>query len=179
MKRLTAVLLIVALFGTLGCKAIKKLGQFYVNYTTQAVFPANLPVNLPLAIYSPEIATNSSQVFENNNTRSDLIQSVNLSQLSMKITSPQSQTFSFLQNVSVYISSDSLPEVEIAYKQNIPVNVGDTLSLDVTGADLKEYIKASQVKIRISGTTDQVTTTNIYANIYAKFFIQANLLQLL
>jgi len=179
MKRLTGILLIASVLVLGGCKAIKKLGQFYVNYNTQAVFPANLPVNLPLTIYSPEIATNSSQVFQNNNTNASLIQSVTLSQLSLTITSPQGQTFSFLQNVSVYISSDSLPEVEIASKQSIPANVGDSISLDVTGVDLQGYIKASQIKIRISGTTDQVTTTNIYANVYTKFFVQANLLELL
>ena len=178
MKRLTVILLI-ALVALSGCKAIKKLGQFYVDYNTQAVFPANLPVNLPLSIASPPIATNSSQVFQNNNTEANLVQSVNLSQLTLTITSPQGQTFSFLQSVTIYISSDSLPEVEIADKQQIPANAGDTLQLDVTGVDLKDYIKASQIKIRIAGTTDQVTTTNINANVYARFFVQAHLLGLL
>ena len=45
MKRLTVILLI-ALVALSGCKAIKKLGQFYVDYNTQAVFPANLHVAL-------------------------------------------------------------------------------------------------------------------------------------
>ena len=119
------------------------------------------------------------QVFQNNNTRSDLVQSVKLSQLTLNITSPQGQTFSFLQNVSVYISGDSLPEVEIATKQNIPANVGDTLVMDVTNVELKDYIKASQIKMRISGTTDKLTTANICVNVNARFFVQANLLAVL
>ncbi len=179
MKRLTGVSLLIILLMLGSCKAIKKLGQFYVDYNTQAVFPANIPVNVPLTIYSPEIATNSTQVFQNNNTNSSLIQSVTLSQLTLTISSPPGQNFSFLQNISVYISSDSLPEVEIAGKQNIPANVGDTLQLDVTNADLENYIKASRIKLRVSGTTDQLTTTNINANVYARFFVQANLLELL
>lgn len=179
MKRIMgfSLLVFILLFGS--CNAIKKLGQFYVDYNTQAEFPANLPVNLPLSIASPPIATNSSQVFQNNNTRSDLIQSIKLNQVMLTITSPPGQTFSFLKNVSVYISSDSLPEVEIASKQNIPANVGDTLMLDVTDAELQSYIKASEIKIRIAGTTDQVTTQNIEANVYTKFFVQANLLAVL
>ncbi len=179
MKRATVVSLL-AVFLLLGsCKAIKKLGQFYVTYNTQAEFPANIPVGLPLSIGSPPISTNSSQIFQNNNTRSDLIQSVKLNQLVMTITSPHGETFSFLQSVSVYISSDSLPEIELAGKQNIPANIGDTLVLDVTDAELQNYIKASQIKIRIAGTTDKLTTSNIEVNLYTKFFVQANLLAFL
>ena len=179
MKRLTGFSLL-AVFLLLGsCKAIKKLGQFYVSYNTQAVFPANLPVNVPLTIASPDIATNSSQVFANNNTNAKLIQNVTLSQLTLNITSPSGQTFSFLKNVSIYLSSDSLPEVEIAYKQDIPANINDTLNLDVTGVDLQAYLKASQIKIRIAGITNRITTSDINANVYAKFFVQANLLAVL
>ena len=179
MKRVTGLLLLLICLSLVSCNAIKKLGEFYINYDTQAVFPANIPINVPLSIASPSIATNSQQVFKNNNTREDLVQSVKLSQLTLNITSPQGQTFSFLQNVSIYISSDSLPEVEIASKQNIPANIGDTLIMDVTNVDLQAYIKASQIKMRIAGTTDQLTTANIYANVNARFFVQANLLAVL
>ena len=179
MKRLTCYCLVIALFTLFSCNAIKKLGQFYINYSAQAVFPANIPVNLPVTINTPPVATNSQQVFQNNNTRSDLIQSVKLDQLALNITSPAGQTFSFLQNISVYISSDSLPEIEIAGKQNIPVDAGDTLNLDVTGADLENYIKASTIKLRVSGTTRQLVTSDINVNMNARFFVQANLLAVL
>ncbi len=179
MKRVTGLFIILFCTFLVSCNAIKKLGQFYINYNTQAVFPANIPINMPLSITSPSIATNSSEIFQNNKTRSDLIQSVKLSQLTLNITSPQGQTFSFLQNVSIYISSDSLPEVEIASKQNIPANVGDTLTLDVTNVELQNYIKASEIKMRIAGTTDKLITTNVYVNVQARFFVQANLLAVL
>jgi len=176
MKRLTGVLVLLVVISLFSCNAIKKLQQFYINYSTQAVFPANVPVNLPITVYSPELPTNSSQVFQNNNTNAGLIQSIKLNSLSLVITSPSGQTFSFLQNVSIYISFDSLPEVEIASKQNIPANVGDTLNLDVTGTDLESYIKANEIKLRVSGTTDQLVTTNVNVTVNAQFFVQANLL---
>jgi len=174
MKRIGGLLLLLFALSLFSCNALKKLQQFYINYNTQVVFPANIPVNLPLSITSPEIQTNSSQVFQNNNTSSNLIQSITLNKLSLKITSPSGQTFSFLQSVSVYISTDSLPEVEIAYDNNIPANVGDSLALSVTNADLENYIKA--IKMRIAGTTDQLLTTNVDATVNAQFFVQANLL---
>jgi hypothetical protein len=179
MKRITGIFLLLLLVSLSSCNAIKKLGQFYINYNTQAVFPANIPINVPLTISSPSFPTNSQQVFQNNNTRSDLIQSVTLNQLTLNITSPHGQTFSFLQNVSIYISSDSLPEVEIASRQNIPANIGDTLVMNVTNVDLQGYIKASEIKMRIAGTTDQLVTSNIYVNVNARFFVQANLLDVL
>ncbi len=179
MKRLTGVTVLLILISLCSCNAIKKLGQFYINYNTQAVFPANVPVNLPVNVSTPDIQTNSEETFQNNNTRKDLIQSIKLNQVTLNITSPQGETFSFLKDVSVYISSDSLPEVEIAYKQNIPANTGDTLMLDVTDTELQNYIKASKIKLRVSGTTGQLVTQDVNVNVNTRFFVQANLLALL
>ena len=179
MKRLTGFLALILILTLFSCKAIKKLGQFYINYNTEAVFPANIPVNIPATIYSPSIPTNSEQVFKTNSTNKDLIQSIKLDQMSLKITSPSGQNFSFLQNISIYISTDSLPEVLVASKQTIPADIGDSLALDVNPVELQSYIKAPAIKMRISGTTDKLVLQEIHVTVNTRFFVQANLLSLL
>ena len=105
-----------------------------------------------------------------------MVKSVQLNQLTLTVTSPSGQTFSFLQNVSVYISTDSLPEVEIASKQSIPDTIGAQLNLDVNNVDLKNYLESNQFKLRITCTSNQMLSQSVDVNIYTKFFVQANLL---
>ena len=174
MRYLTGFAAIIVLLTVTSCK---KLTQFHFDYTSQAVFPANIPVGIPLSINTPPVTTNSEQTFQNNNTRKDLVKTISLDQITLTVTSPANQSLSFLQNISVYISTDSLPEVLVASK-TVPANVGGTLSLDPTNVDLKPYIMAPQIKIRVSGTTDQLVTQDVNVNVYTRFLVQANLLAL-
>jgi len=161
------------------CNALKKLGQFYIDYNEPVTYAANLPINIPLTISSPDITTNSEQVFSNNDTRKDLITSIKLNQLTISVTSPAGQSLSFLKNVSIFLSTDSLAEVEIAHKDNVPGDVGTSMNLDINDVELRDYIKADKIKLRIAGTADQLVTKDINLNVYSKFFVQANLLKAL
>ncbi|HWB63388.1 MAG TPA: hypothetical protein VG603_07760 [Chitinophagales bacterium] len=179
MKRILFAFLAFGLLYTGSCKLIDKLTRFYVDYDAQVVYAAGLPVGLPLTIYSPEVTTNATQNFESNNTRADLVKSIKLNQMSLNITSPQGQTFSFLQSVSVYISAPNLPEVEIAGKQNIPSNAGSQLSLDVNDVELKSYISSDSIQLRVSSTSNQILTQDVYIDVYSKFYVQADVLKAL
>ncbi len=167
-------LIVLLLVGS--CGLINKLGQFYVDYNEQVTFAPQLPVNVPITVYSPPINTNIEQTLQANNTNPKLVKSVKLNQLTLTITSPQGQTFTFLQNISAYISTDSLPEVEIASKQSIPDTVGAQLSLDINNVELKNYLLSNQVKLRITCADKQMLGQQVTVNIYSKFFVQANLL---
>jgi hypothetical protein len=180
MKRLTPAFLALLLLLAAGCNSNSVNRHFYLNYSTKAAFPANVPANVYITITSPLIATNSGQAFQQNNTAANLIQSIQLNGLTLIINSPEGQTFSFLQNAIAYISTDSLPEIEIANKQNIPANVGDTLAFDVNPLDLQKYIKANQIKFRVSGTTGQpVNDEIINVTLNVQFFAQADLVAIL
>lgn len=139
-----------------GCQAVDKLTQFNVPYSTNFTIPATSGITLPpLNIVSPTVSTNIEQTYSNNNTKADLIEEVNLTSLEMTLTSPSGSDFSFLKNVTIYINADGVGEQEIASKNPVPAAPGSKITFDVTGVDLKEYIKADEFTLRISAEMDQ------------------------
>jgi hypothetical protein len=178
-QRIVGVSILAILVFAASCNAIKKLGQFYIDYNSQFTIAAGLPLNLPITIASPDVVTNADETFEINDTRKDLVQTIKLKQLTLTITAPQGQTFSFVKNVTVYISADGQPQVEIAHKDSIPANVGTQLDLDLYDVELQNYIKADKFKLTVTTTTTQVLTSDVSINVYSKFFVQANLLKAL
>ena len=161
-----------------GCDKLHKLTQFNMNYESDISYSAGLPINLPVNISTPDMATNSAQEFSINDTRKDLIESIKLTELKLTITSPSGKTFSFLKEVHLFISSPGLPEVEVANKLNIDNSVGGELVLTVFDTELREYIKADKFSLRAASTTDELLTSQINVHVYSNFFVDAKILGL-
>ncbi|HVD99361.1 MAG TPA: hypothetical protein VNB90_14225 [Cytophagaceae bacterium] len=163
----TALFLFV-IIGTLwlplsSCKKLKKLLTFNIDNSATFTIPSSYGtgINIPLVFNSPNVQSSSSQSFANNDTRADHVQDVKLSKLDLSITSPAGKTFSFLNSIKIYISGDGLPEVLLAYKDNIPNDVGSSISLTTTGEKLDSYIKASSYNLRYEIVTDETFTEDI------------------
>jgi hypothetical protein len=110
-----------------------------------------------------------------NNTSTNLIKSVTLQTFTLTITSPAGQTFNFLQNAQVYIFSDSLPPVQVAYINTIP-DTGQTLTMNVTNNELKPYLLANNFQLKIVGTSGRAVTAPVNVNIFLSFRFVADLL---
>jgi hypothetical protein len=178
MKRKIILVLIAASVGLVACKALKKLTQFRVNYATSFTIPSSIVVNVPLDILTPEMQTNISQELENNNSNKDLIESVKLEEMRLTIASPAGQDFSFLKDVRLFISADGLAERQIAYKENIPENVGGEIVMDIIDEELKDYLKKDKITLRAKATTDKLITQNVNVNVANRFFVDAKILGL-
>ncbi|MCF8254667.1 MAG: hypothetical protein K9I36_08920 [Bacteroidia bacterium] len=158
------------------CKKVDKLTKFNLNYEENVTIPSSTGINLPFNILSPDITTNSESSFSVNNTRKDLIESIKLTKLDLEIISPSNGNFNFLKSVDIYISADGLAETKIAYKENIPNNVGSKLSLDLTDTDLKEYIKKDKFSLKLVSVTDEFIATDYKIKISTSFFVDAKIL---
>jgi hypothetical protein len=176
MKQISICLLVTSLL--CGCNKLHKLTQFNMDYDSDIVFNAGLPINLPVNISTPDMATNSEQEFAVNDTRKDMIESIKLTQLKLNITSPSGKTFSFLKEVHLFISAPNLPEIEIANKLAIDDGVGSELLLTVFDLELQDYIKADKFVLKVNTTTDQILTSDVHVHVYSNFFVDAKILGL-
>lgn len=159
----------------MGCK--KKLTQFYIDFNSPALIPATIPVNSPFTIYTPEEETNSEFEFENNDTRKDHIREIRLQDLEISITSPEDATFNFLEELEIFINTDGLSERKVAFKENIPDDVGQKIICDILDVDLQEYIKADKFVIRLRTVTNEVITEDVDVEIYSNFLVDAQLIK--
>lgn len=160
------------LTGNLACK---KFTNFKFSLNTETTLPANSPLNLPFDVFSPKVTTNTESTFEANDTRSNLVDKINLSKCIAKITNPTTRNFDFLSEVHVYISAAGIGETEIAYATNIDDNIGNELSLTSTGVNLKDYLSASEITIRINAVSDKITGSDTDMDILTEFAVKAKL----
>ena len=175
MKQVFILFLLSATVCFSGCK--KKITQFYVDYNSSVVISSTVGSFVPFSLNTPEVETNSSFVFENNDTDADRVKSVYLKNLDLTITSPNSETFSFLNSIELFIKSPSYDEKRIAFETSIPNSAGNKISLKLDNIDLKEFIKESKFELRVRIVTDETIPQDVYVNIYSNFLVQAQLIR--
>lgn len=179
MKKFILLLVFIPLMYTQqGCKELAKLTQFYINYNTSVTIPKTLGVDLPIDVITPDITTNSESEFESNNTHKDLIDIINLSELDMTITSPETATFDFLKDIEITISAEGLSDKKIAWLEDIPKTGLKQIVLNVSTDDLKEYIKKDTFKLKTKTTTRELVSHDTDIAIHCKFFVDAKILGL-
>jgi hypothetical protein len=181
-KNFTLFLTAVSLLFLSACKYADKYTQFYLDYNTEIEIPAVGLLGLPLIeinnLFSRPTQTNSATTFSNNNTRTDLIESIKIEAITLSFIEPQNADFDFLESIEIFISSDSLNEVKIAERQNIPFGL-TILTLEIneniSDEQLAEYIKAESYTLRSAATFRRETNETRRLNVASRFFIDAKL----
>lgn len=167
-----ALSLFLALFVS-SCNAVDDLLTFNISNQTTIEIKNTSPLNLPTEIVTPDVTTNSSTEFKNNNTNTDLIKDVKLKSLQLTIESPEGKTFTFLKSVRLYISTSDSNEIELAYLDNISSSA-NSIDLICTDKRLDEYIKNDSYKIRTQVTIKETLTQDVSMKASMKFAVTAD-----
>jgi hypothetical protein len=147
----------ILLFGISSCQKTKdeinQLTEFDIAYSNDAVIPASSftstqSVTAPIDIKTPDIPTNSSSNFASNKTSGDLVSEIKMTKLNLSVNSGN---LDFVKSVSISINAPGLSETLIASKATMPT--GQTsVDLDMTDANIKEYIKKDSFSFHVLGT---------------------------
>jgi hypothetical protein len=172
MKQVIGFSLIILLFS--GCNKIDDLLTFTISDESTIRIENNSPLTLP-DIVTPDITTNSSTEFQNNNTRADLVKDVRLEEVKLTITSPSNRTFSFLKTIRIFISTNSSDEMEIASAVDI-ASSANTIDLTTTDERLDVYVKADSYSLRTEVITREILTQDVDIRVNLKFKVSANAL---
>jgi hypothetical protein len=150
------------IFQIQGCKKFKKYTEFDVNNTSNFTIPSsNYFINLPFDFTTLESTTNIQERIDNEGSSSKLIDRVTLTKLTLLINNPTNGNFDFLNSVEIYLSSNNLPEILAAWQYDIPENSSRALDLSTGNTNLKEYMKESNLTLRVKIVTDKVVPYNI------------------
>lgn len=160
------------------CQKLENLTtKFKMAFNTTVTVPSSLGVNLPIDLFTPPITTDSEAQFESNNTRKDLVQEIFLETMSISVTSPADKELNFLKSLHIYINAEDLPELLLAFHENVPSNAGASLSLQTTGDDFKEYITKETYTLRVKAVTDELISQDIDLGVRSGFLVHARLLK--
>lgn len=156
------------------CKKIDDILTFSISNESSFTIPASNGINLPFDIPTPDNSSNSSEAFANNNTDASHVKNIYLKNLQLTITDPAGQHFNFLKSITIYISTDSTNEIELAYLDSIPQN--DTMiTLIPTAAALDVYVKAPSYNLRTELVMDKALTQDVTVKEDSRFQVTAKL----
>ncbi|MBS1686636.1 MAG: hypothetical protein JSS76_17995 [Bacteroidetes bacterium] len=166
---LAGILTIAAL---MGCNKLKHI-PFDYSYHKYIEVPA-APVPGTTVTVPVIVATNIDSILEANHTNAGLLQSAKLKSLNLSISSPASSSFGVIRDIDVYVVTGS-GDIAIAQKHNIDPSA-NTLMMDVNDVELKPYLTAENMTLKVTGTTTSGYTQDmtLYFNMTVHF--EANLL---
>ncbi len=179
------LILVAAAISLSACQKVKNLANigFDIPYSQSETLP-NVPgytygMQLPaggveLPFPPATVATNAQHYFDQYHASSKNIVSAALTSMSMQITAPAGQYFDFLDTIELYVSTESQPEVLVAYAYNIPK--GQT-TLDLTtmpGLNLKNYFVQDSIIVRLNAHINAVPAPGTTVQLSGKFHIVAN-----
>jgi hypothetical protein len=181
-KRNTGIMALLAfiMLSFAGCKDAEEIADKLTQFTfgTEYTFkvPPNSILDIPVSIVTPEIETKSNTTFSDNNTRADMVERINLKELTLTVTSPSDGSLKFLKSVDIKVAAEGLPEVRVAYKDVVPNDVKGFLTLDVTGVELKQYFTKDKYTLRITVVADEAITEEYVIRSNGLFFVDAKIL---
>lgn len=162
----------------ISCDRLDELTMFNIDYTTNFTIQATTLLGTPFDIVTPETTTNSEAEFENNNTNTDLVESIKLTELTLNLQTPESGDFDFLNDISIFINAEGQEERLIASRTNIPEDGSRVLQLDIEDTELREYIREESYTLRTETTTDQTIESDHEIEIFTRFRVDAEILGL-
>jgi len=165
---------LIFLFGS--CKKIDKLTQFDMDYNETISIASTIGINLPFNLITPNITTNSQETFAINDTRKDLIENIQLTQMRLNLFSPVGEDFSFLKSIEIYIGAEGLSEIKVAWIKDIDNSIGNTLHLSTSSSNLKEYIKKDEFYLNVTSVTDELILSDHEMEVLSTFFVDAKIL---
>jgi hypothetical protein len=164
---------LISIFGA--CKKEKRGINFNLYLKQSFIIQNGSPINLPISILLPDVTTNSTAQFEQNDTRAELINSIKLTTLDLHIEDPPSQDFSFLKDVEVFVKAENLPEIRLAYLFNNSSN-SQSISLKIEDQDFAEYLKKEQISLRVKTVVHKTFAHQIKFNADMKFRVNASVI---
>lgn len=175
MNKISTLLLLVLSVFAISCKEIDKLLTFEIENSQNIKFSTGFPLNNDVVSLPMDVTTNSEDEFRNNNTRAEFVKDVTLKSLTLTISDPPGENFSFLKSVYIYVSMpDGSDEIQLAYREDIPDTIGNTIELYSKNEKLDKYIKASSFKIRTKTVFDKSYTKEMTVRADMKFKVVAD-----
>jgi|GEM_PF-2668767 len=108
-----------------------------------------------------------------NNTTADLILSVKVNKLGIKLLQPDTSKFDYVDSLWIYISTKTKPEILAAYKYGIGKGLKD-VPADVIDQDIKEYFKEDSIYYTVKGHYNNWPDSNTKLQLYGSFKVLAS-----
>ncbi len=169
-------LVFLSLFILTSCKLIDGWTHFEIKYSSSVILPQDLEVNKSEDVYPDQIAADLEGEVEGEGYNPDKIESVELTELYLTIDLPTGVDFSFLSSAELFMNASGLTETRVAWIDEVPSGVGNSLKMKTTSSDLKNFLKQDVVTLRLNIIINQGIASDYLIGIDTKFLVDVKIL---
>lgn len=189
MKKIITLAFIACSFAFYSCEDIvdelDKFTEFELAFTEEFTYPAAPLFADSIRFDGPPTSTNSDSTFKTNNTQRELVEKVEVKNLDLVITAPDSGNFQFMDYIRVFIMADlngdgfitdETERIEVANKLVIPSTIGKELILDPIPGDFKLFVFSEEISLSLQYGTNKPTTFPLDIDVNVEFTVNAKVL---
>jgi len=174
--KISSSILFTLIFVFLGCKIIDELTHFDIDYNYTFTLLSFGGLNPNLDINTNDIENDNESEFENHDSRKDLVERAILKKFNVTIVEPTDAKFTFINKVEIFVNAEGLEEKLIAWKDNIPSNIGNYLVLETTSSDIKKYLTSDAIRVRLKTTSSSPLTEDLLLDLKSTVEVDAKIL---
>lgn len=169
----TSVYVAFTLLFTLALSACaKSTAHFFISRSETVTLDSTAVVPHEFSEMTSFVVINIDAECEKYRSRKSKVESAYVRQLRISLTDTL-QNFAFAEKAKVFLFTDGLGEIEIASLDSIPADAGHTLYLSTGSADVKPYVLADKVKLRLELLSDEALPQSREISIRCRFFVSA------
>ena len=156
-----------------GCATVQSIIKSTFPYTATLVIPSGTKDNILQTTTST--ASSFDQIF-GNQSGADYIKEVRVSSVKLDANNPSTQNLGIFKSVRLFLVNGSGSEVMIASRNDVSENIGSNLVLDIDNSRfVDEYIKGSNLRVRMEYTLKNSLTSDISVRITINFSSSPNI----
>jgi hypothetical protein len=174
--KISSSIIFILIFIFYGCKIIDELTHFDVDYNYTFTLPSFGGFLANFNIESKDLENDTESTFEINDTRKDLVERATLKKFNVTILEPIDAKFTFINKVEIFVETDALEEKLIAWKENIPADIGNYLELETTSSDLKKYLTSDAIRVRLKTTSSSPLMEDLLLDLRSTVEVDAKIL---
>lgn len=140
MYRLFILIAGIFLIALGGCNKVEDtFFRFDIDETYEMTIPIIPFDSIEAPVPTPDVTSTFDQAFEANSTRADKVRDIKLTKLRFVIVDPPEADFFFMKDVELYLAAQGVETTLMAFKFDIPEDIGSVLELETSGENLDKF----------------------------------------
>ena len=150
----------------------KSTAHFFITRSETVTLDSTAMAVHEFSEQTSTVVLNVDAECEKYRTRTTKIETAYVRQLKLTLTDT-TQNFSFAEHAKVFLYTDGHGEIQIASLDSIPADAGYSLLLNTASVDVKPYVVADKVKLRLELVSDEALPQSREISIRCRFFVSA------
>lgn len=167
------LLIVIILFAS--CTKIKKLTNFYADFSANITIDPSQSDNSTNNTWIYNVPDDSKGLYQQNNSNYASTQAIEINSFKISIEDPLNSSLDIIESVEVYLRSEDMEQKRIAWFDKIPKSGLNNINLDISRDDLRDYMIDKEYVLHISITTNSSFNTVCVLKLDYEFFVSTNI----